>query len=176
MLILVWNVLSNKPVKSGLYWEIGSNNYPNNGTITKPAKIRSNKRIKTYFPQTNSSYPKWDMVVIPRLCGQGELMDVHTFCLVSMYSMVFEYELPTYVVYRLLTVSTSPVHPPERHKLFINHGLSKKRRNIKKWIKDLTTNVYLCIYRSNTTPVSSVVHAPSICPLLCWTIEWLHRR
>ena len=167
MLTLVWNILSNKLVKSGLYWEIGSNNYPNNETITKPAKMRNNKRIKTYFPQTNSSYPKWDMVVIPRLCGQGELMDVHTFCLVSMYSMVFKCELPTYV--RL-------VYPPEGHKLFINHGLSKKRRNIKKWIKDLTTNKYLCIYRRNTTPESSVVHAPSICPLLCWTIEWLHRR
>ena len=108
------------------------------------------------------------MVVIPRLCGQGELMDVHTFCLVSKYSMVFKYETPP--------VYPSPVYPPEGHKLFINHGLSKKRRNIKKWIKDLTTNKYLCIYRRNTTPESSVVHSPSICPLLCWTIEWLHRR
>jgi len=163
MRTLVWNILSNKPVKSGLCWEIGSNNYPNNETITKPAKIRNNKRIKTYSPQTNSSYPKWDMVVIPRSCGQGELMDVHTFCLVSMYSMVFEHEW-------------RKVYPPEKHKWFINQGLSKKRRNIKKGMKDLTTNKYLCIYRRNTTQESSVVHAPSICPSFCWKIEWLHRR
>jgi len=43
-------------------------------------------------------------------------------------------------------------------------------------MKDLTTNVYLCIYRSNTTPESSVVHAPSICPSFCWKIERLHKR